>query len=217
MLLGYISNHLRMMVQKSLWKNGRNFFFWMSFFFEDFHPNFWLQSTLKNLIYVIYQYFNMSKDAYRCGASIALWIKSIRPVHPKIFSGGDSIVNFFGKNRLGEVAKEAFSSGVETTFPCEQITIDVTSFGELLYQRRSQRRPKQKRDLYSTECILESQKTNRTRREAPRRNVMESKHTEAAARRAEVKFCEIHVLTTFLVCLNFSTFYCLKRLVKPRT
>ena len=84
------------------------------------------------------------------------------------------------KNRLGEVAKEAFSSGVETTFPCEQITIGVTSFGELLYQRRSQRRPKQKRDLYSTECILESQKTNRPRREAPRRNVMESKHTEAA-------------------------------------
>ena len=86
----------------------------------------------------------------------------------------------WGKNRLGEVAKEAFSSGVETTFPCEQITIGVTSFGELLYQRRSQRRPKQKRDLYSTECILESQKTNRPRREAPRRNVMESKHTEAA-------------------------------------
>ena len=85
-----------------------------------------------------------------------------------------------GENRLGEVAKEAFSSGVETTFPCEQITIGVTSFGELLYQRRSQRRPKQKRDLYSTECILESQKTNRPRREAPRRNVMESKHTEAA-------------------------------------
>ena len=34
------------------------------------------------------------------------------------------------KNRLGEVAKEAFSSGVETTFPCEQITIGVTSFGD---------------------------------------------------------------------------------------
>ena len=100
--------------------------------------------------------------------------------------GGDSILNILGKNRLGEVAKEAFSSGVETTFPCEQITIGVTSFGELLYQRRSQRRPKQKRDLYSTECILESQKTNRPRREAPRRNVMESKHTEAAPdRRAE--------------------------------
>ena len=90
------------------------------------------------------------------------------------------------ENRLGKVAKEAFSSGVETTFPSEQITIGVTSFGELLYQRRSQRRPKQKRDLYSTECILESQKTNRPRREAPRRNVMESKHTEAApGRRAE--------------------------------
>ena len=29
----------------------------------------------------------------------------------------------WGKNRLGEVAKEAFSLGVETTFPCEQITI----------------------------------------------------------------------------------------------
>ena len=96
-----------------------------------------------------------------------------------LFFGGVSIQKW-GKNRLGEVAKEAFSSGVETTFPCEQITIGVTSFGELLYQRRSQRRPKQKRDLYSTECILESQKTNRPRREAPRRNVMESKHTEAA-------------------------------------
>ena len=57
--------------------------------------------------------------------------------------GGVSIQKW-GKNRLGEVAKEAFSSGVETTFPCEQITIGVTSFGELLYQRRSQRRPKQK-------------------------------------------------------------------------
>ena len=86
----------------------------------------------------------------------------------------------WGKNRLGEVAKEAFSSGVETTFPCEQITIGVTSFGELLYQRRSQRRPKQERDRYSTECILDSQKTSRPRREAPRRNVMENKHTEAA-------------------------------------
>ena len=92
-----------------------------------------------------------------------------------------------GKNCLGEVVKEAFSSGVETTLLCEQVTIGVTSFGELLSQRRSQRRPKQKRDLYSTECILESQKTNRPRREAPRRNVMESKHTEAApGRRAEV-------------------------------
>ena len=82
--------------------------------------------------------------------------------------------------------KEAFSSGVEMTLLCEQVTIGATSFGELLYLRRSQRRPKQKRDLYSTECILESQKTNRPRREAPRRNVMESKHTEAApGRRAE--------------------------------
>ena len=34
----------------------------------------------------------------------------------------------------------------------------VTSFGALLSQRRSQRRPKQKRDLYSTECIRESQR-----------------------------------------------------------
>ena len=76
---------------------------------------------------------------------------------PPRHDGGVSIQKW-GKNRLGEVAKEAFSSGVETTFPCEQITIGVTSFGELLYQRRSQRRPKQTRDLYSTECILESQK-----------------------------------------------------------
>ena len=81
--------------------------------------------------------------------------------------------------------KEAFSSGVETTLLCEQITIGMTSFGELLSQRRSQRRPKQKCDLNSTECIRESQK-NKPRREAPRRNVMESKHTEAAPdRRAE--------------------------------
>ena len=101
--------------------------------------------------------------------------------------------------------KEAFSSGVETTLLCEQVTIGVTSFGELLYQRRSQRRPKQKRDLYSTECILESQKTNIPRREAPRRNVMESKHTEAAPdRRAE------DGLLTFLfyrcnlqICISF--------------
>ena len=107
----------------------------------------------------------------------------------------------WGKNRLGEVAKEAFSSGVETTFPCEQITIGVTSFGELLYQRRSQRPPKQKKDLYSTECILESQKTNRHRREAPRRNVMESKHTEAApGRRAE----DGGALAIFCVWCGFS-------------
>ena len=91
--------------------------------------------------------------------------------------GGVSIQKW-GKNRL--VAKETFSSGVETTFPCEQVTISVTSFGELLYQCRTQRRPKQKRDFYSTECVLESQKTNTPRREAPRRNVMESKHIEAA-------------------------------------
>ena len=84
-----------------------------------------------------------------------------------------------GKNCLGEVVKEAFSSGVETTLLCEQVTIGVTSFGELLNQRRSQRHPKQKRDLYSTECIRESQK-NKPRREAPRRNIIESKHTEAA-------------------------------------
>ena len=63
---------------------GENFFSGCHFF-EDFHQNFWLQSTLKNLIYVIYQHFNMSKDASRCGQSIARWIKSIRPVHPKIF------------------------------------------------------------------------------------------------------------------------------------
>ena len=71
---------------------------------------------------------------------------------------GGSFLKVFGKNRLGEVVKEAFSSGVETTLLCEQVTIGVTSFGELLNQRRSQKRPKQKRDLYSTECIRESQK-----------------------------------------------------------
>ena len=70
----------------------------------------------------------------------------------------DSILKFLGKNRLGEVGKEAFSSGVETTFLCEQITNGVTSFGLLLSQRRSQRRPKQKRDPNSTECLHESQK-----------------------------------------------------------
>ena len=85
MLLGYISNHLRMLVQKSLWKNEIKIFFLGYQFFEDFHQNFWLQSTLKNLICAIYQHFNMSKDASRCGQSIARWIKSIRPVHPKIF------------------------------------------------------------------------------------------------------------------------------------
>ena len=69
---------------------------------------------------------------------------------------------FLLQNRLGKVAKDAFSSGVETTLPCEQVTIGVTSFGELLYQRRSQRRPKQKRDLYSTECIRESQRNKET-------------------------------------------------------
>ena len=69
---------------------------------------------------------------------------------------------FLLQNRLGKVAKDAFSSGVETTLPCEQVTIGVTSFGELLSQRRSQRRPKQKRDLYSTECIRESQRNKET-------------------------------------------------------
>ena len=104
----------------------------------------------------------------------------------KIFEPRGLNSKSFWKKSLGEVVKEAFSSGVERTFLCEQITNGVTSFGLLLSQRRSQRRPKQKRDLYSTECILESQKTNRPRREAPRRNVMESKHTEAAPdRRAE--------------------------------
>ena len=121
-----------------------------------------------------------------CQHQIILFERSLASklgvVHLLAHHGGVSIQKW-GKNRLGEVAKEAFSSGVETTFPCEQITIGVTSFGELLYQRRSQRRPKQKRDLYSTECILESQKTNRPMREAPRRNVMESKHTEAEAPR----------------------------------
>ena len=78
--------------------------------------------------------------------------------HERRSWGGDSILKVFGKNRLGEVAKEAFSSGVETTFLCEQITNGVTSFGLLLSQRRSQRRPKQKRDPNSTECLHESQK-----------------------------------------------------------
>ena len=44
------------------------------------------------------------------------------------------------------------------TFLCEQVTNGVTSFGVLLSQRRSQRRPKQKRDPNSTECVHESQK-----------------------------------------------------------
>eukprot|EP00493_Phyllostaurus_siculus_P023623 UN23959 len=69
------------------------------------------------------------------------------------FFGGSSILKTLGKNRLGEVVKEAFSSGVETTFLCEQITNGVTSFGLRLSQRRSQRRPKQKRDSNSTECL----------------------------------------------------------------
>ena len=80
------------------------------------------------------------------------------PPKKKPFFGGGSILKVFGKNRLGEVVKEAFSSGVETTFLCEQITNGVTSFGLLLSQRRSQRRPKQKRDPNSTECLHESQK-----------------------------------------------------------
>ena len=63
-------------------------------------------------------------------------------IWPMLIGGLNS--KSFGKNRLGEVVKEAFSSGVETTLPCEQVTIGMTSFGELLSQRRSQRRPKQK-------------------------------------------------------------------------
>eukprot|EP00493_Phyllostaurus_siculus_P001935 UN01945 len=72
---------------------------------------------------------------------IACYQNNLRPR----FFGGVSILKTLGKNRLGEVVKEAFSSGVETTFLCEQITNDVTTFGLLLSQRRSQRRPKQKR------------------------------------------------------------------------
>ena len=58
--------------------------------------------------------------------------------------GRGGLKSKMGKNCLGEVVKEAFSSGVKTTLLCEQVTIGVTSFGELLSQRRSQRRPKQK-------------------------------------------------------------------------
>ena len=46
---------------------------------------------------------------------------------------------FFGKICLGEIAKEAFPSGqssVATTFHCEQVTNDVTSFGLLLSQKK---------------------------------------------------------------------------------
>ena len=38
-----------------------------------------------NICHIPTEHFNMSKDASRCGQSIARWIKSIRPVHPKIF------------------------------------------------------------------------------------------------------------------------------------
>ena len=62
-----------------------------------------------------------------------------------------------GKNRLGEVVKEAFVRRRMTVL-CEQVTSGVTNFGVLLSQRRSQRRPKQKRDPNSTECVHESQK-----------------------------------------------------------
>eukprot|EP00493_Phyllostaurus_siculus_P021442 UN21769 len=82
---------------------------------------------------------------------------SVNEVETSQILGGDSILKTLGKNRSGEVVKEAFSSGIETTFLCEQITNGVTSFGLLLSQRRSQRRPKQKRD-HSTECLHESQK-----------------------------------------------------------
>ena len=58
---------------------------------------------------------------------------------------------------VDEVMKETFSSGVETIFLCEQVTDGVTSFGELLYQRRSQRRPKQKKDIYIPSVSLKKQ------------------------------------------------------------
>ena len=81
------------------------------------------------------------------------------PKKNPFFLGGASLFSKLSeKNRLGEVVKEAFSSGVETTFLCEQITYGLKSFGLLLSQRRSQRRPKQKRGPNSTECLHESQK-----------------------------------------------------------
>eukprot|EP00493_Phyllostaurus_siculus_P022747 UN23081 len=46
--------------------------------------------------------------------------------------------SFLSKSRR----KHAFSSGVVTTFLCEQVTNDVAGFGVLLYRRCSQRRPK---------------------------------------------------------------------------
>ena len=77
----------------------------------------------------------------------------------------------FSKNRLegglnSKMGKKSFRRSREgsilvrrrMTFLCEQVTNGVTSFGVLLSQRRSQRRPKQKRDPNSTECVRESQK-----------------------------------------------------------
>ena len=61
------------------------------------------------------------------------------------------------KNRLGEVEGSILVRR-RMTFHYEQVTNGVTSFGVLLSQRRSQRRPKQKRDPLTTECVQESQK-----------------------------------------------------------
>ena len=41
-------------------------------------------------------------------------------------------LNSYNKNFLGEEVKDAFSSGVERTLLCEQVTVGVTSFEELL-------------------------------------------------------------------------------------
>ena len=68
------------------------------------------------------------------------------------YEGGGSQLNIFWKKSFRRSRKGSMhSSGVVTTFLCEQVTNDVASFGVLLYQRRSQRRPKQKRDPNSTE------------------------------------------------------------------
>ena len=63
---------------------------------------------------------------------------------------------------------------------CEQVLDSVTSFGELLYQRRSPRRPNRKYISIPPNASVSLKETKKPRREAPRRNVMESKHTEAA-------------------------------------
>ena len=85
--------------------------------------------------------------------------QSTKLPHPFVFS--DSRLEWGSQLKLLEKKivwaksrrKHALSSGVVTTFLCEQVTNDVASFRVLLYQRRSQRHPKQKRDPLSTECI----------------------------------------------------------------